>query len=408
MHHTHSLYGVTLAAWKPAVLSLLFAASLLLPAVAAAQDADPYAAAAAATPSLADAPLEISLQNQHGLVNGQPQWTGWTPILSGRIIGKSRSGDAVIVEIAQGGKPVHTLRAGLRGGGQWFEDWEIRGTEAKDLLTASGVLTLTYKYMSAADEQTRVLCTRQVEVLRLQEVEDRKPVWKWGIRYDDLPGFSYVNHRKPDGGGWALLWIYCWLNPQHESVLRDITYGIEVNGQRLDVPDGFAANDNREAVTTFDQEEHVWLKAKNDILTNKHTMCLVTFRPYLVWGPKRVPVDAKGIELIDHPGAWVLKIRVGGQLLRELHFTVDANGMILPHAEQDASKPGFMNLGPGRSFVETYFPNPVGIDQRFNPEAVRAGTLYGRPWISAEVKNGMLTALPPAKPGDPPFPYAKK
>jgi hypothetical protein len=400
MRHPHALSIVMLLAFA------VLAASALPPA-AQAQNADPYAAAAAQPPSLADTPLEIALQSQHGLVNGLPQWMGWTPILSGRILGKSRSGDAVIVELAQGGKLLHTMRAGLRGGGSWYEDWEIRGTEAKDLLTASGPLTLTYKY-AGADGQTRVLTTRQAEVLRLQEVEDRKPVWKWGIRYDDLPGFSYVNHRKPDGGGWALLWIYCWINPEHESVLRDITYGIEVDGKPLDVPDGFAANDNREAVTTFDQEEHIWLKARNDILTNKHNMCLVTFRPYLVWGPKRVPVDAKGIELIDHPGAWVLKIRVGGQLLRELHFTVDADGMIVPHAEQDAAKPGFMNLGPGRVFVETYFPNPVGIDVRFNPDAIRAGILYGRPWISAEVKAGMLQALPPAKPGATPFPYAKK
>jgi hypothetical protein len=108
--------------------------------------------------------------------------------------------------------------------------------------------------------------------------------------------------------------------------------------------------------------------------------------------------------MADHPGKWSLKIRIAGEVVRELRFSVLNNGQIQPHPEQNSAAPGFLNLGPGRFFAETYFSNPNTFDVRFNPDAIREGILYGRPWTSTEVRDGMLKILPPKKPGKLPFP----
>jgi hypothetical protein len=194
------------------------------------------------------------------------------------------------------------------------------------------------------------------------------------------------------------------MNLQHDSAIKDLSYKLSVDGNPIPLDDAFDANQNHESIVTFDQREEIFVKAKNDRVVNPHNMYLVVFRPKLLWGPKGNTAGPGWLWLADHPGKWILKIRIAGQVVRELHFTVLPNGEIALHPEQDRSKAGFLNLGPGRFFVETYFPNPNTFDLRFNPDAIRSGTLYGRPWISNEVVGGMVKLLPPKNPGTMPFP----
>lgn len=384
---------------------------LLLPSIisrtaATAQENDPYKIAAAQPPSMADAPLEFQVMTQRQMVAGIYKYVGWTPVIRGRVLGRTRKGDAVIVDLAQDGKLIHTLRAGLSGTGgeRWYEDWEIRGDDTKDLLTAVGKLTATFKYYNDTDEKTGPLTVRQFSVVKLAYYDESKSVWKYGALYDDLLGFSYLVQRQPTGGESPGVWIYTWMNLQHDSSIKDISYRLSVDGTVVPLEDEFDANQNHESVVTLDQHEEVFVKAKNDRVINPHNLYLVVFRPKLLWGEKREVGGNGWLWLGDHPGKWVLKIRIAGQVVRELRFTVLPTGQVAPHPEQDSSKPGFLNLGPGRFFIETYFPNPNAFDLRFNPDAIRSGTLYGRPWISNEVTSGMLKTLPPKNPGTMPFP----
>lgn len=374
---------------------------------AVGQDADPYKAAAAQTPTMADAPLEFKAMSQRNMVNGVNQYVGWTPVIGGRILGRTNSGDSITIDLAQGGRSLRTFRAPLTGnrGETWYEDWDFRGDDTKDLMTAVGQFTVTFKYVNDLAATTTPLGVRKFTVLRLAAYDDGKNVWKFGTNYDDLLGFSYLVERQPQSSQSPPVWIYTWMNLPHDSVLKDITYRIEVDGKVVPPSDQFDAGQNHESITTLDQEETFFVKALNDRVINKHNMYLVVFRPRLIWGAKSVNAgNADWMWLADHPGKWSFKIRIGGEVVRDLRFTVLPNGHIQRHSEQDPAVVGYLNLGPGRYFVETYFPNPNSFDVTFDPDAIREGTLFGRPWISREVKDGMLMALPPKNSGKMPFP----
>jgi hypothetical protein len=382
--------------------------SLVLPFLASLspQEPDPYKLTASQLPSMADAPLEFKVISQRKMIDGVYKYVGWTPVIQGRMLGRSRRGDAVVVELAQDGRLIHTLRAGLSGTGgeRWYEDWEIRGDDTKDLMSAVGKLTATFKYYNDTDEKTGPLAVRQFNVVKMAAYDEGKSFWKFGTLYDDLLGFSYVIQRPPESGSAPAIWVYTWMNLEHDSSIKDISYRLSVDGTAVPLEDEFDANQNHESVVTLDQHEEVFVKAKNDRVINPHNMYLVVFRPKLLWGQKREVGGTGWLWLGDHPGKWVFKIRLAGQVVRELRFTVLPSGQVALHPEQDSSKSGFLNLGPGRFFVETYFPNPNAFDLRFNPDAIRSGTLFGRGWISNEVIGGMLKTLPPKNPGPMPFP----
>ncbi len=383
----------------------LLAAAAVLPV--SGQDVDPYKAAAAQGPSLADYPLSFEVTNQRNMINGVQQYVGWKPVIQGRILGRTRSGDAVTIELSQGGKVLRSLRVGLRGnrGETWYEEWTFRGDDTKDLMTAVGPVTATFKYLNDLEGTTVPLSVRKFNVIRLADYDGSKSVWKYGMVYDDLLGLSYLVQRQPNSGNNAGVWIYTWMNLEHDSVLKDISYRIEVDGKVVPLDDNFDANQNRESVSSLGQEEALFVKARNDRIVNKHNLYLVTFRPQLLWGPKpETGAIPNWMYLVDHPGKRSLKIRIAGDVVRELRFSVLSNGQIQPHPEQNPTAQGFLNLGPGRFFAETYFPNPNTFDIRFNPDAIRDGSLYGRPWTSTDVKDGMLKVLPPKNAGKLPFP----
>lgn len=404
MEKKQSNFSIVLVAI--AVLLTLLAIIVVFTTPVFGQEVDPYKATAAQPPTMADAPLEFQVISVRQMINGAYQYVGWTPKITGRMLGRTGRGDAVLVELSQDGKMLATLRAGLKGNGgeRWYEDWEIRGDEAKDILTAVGKVTATFKYFDDTAEKTGPLTVRQFQVVKTVYYDEGKNNWKYGALYDDLLGFSYAVQRQPEGGAPGFVWLYTWMNLQHDSAIKDISYKLSVDGNPVPLDDAFDANQNHESIVTLDQREEIFVKAKNDRVVNPHNVYLVVFRPKLLWGTKRTAPGPGWLWLADHPGKWILKIRIAGQVVRELHFTVLPNGEIAPHPEQDKSKPGFLNLGPGRYFLETYFPNPNTFDLRFNPDAIRSGTLYGRPWISTEVTGGMVKLLPPKNPGSMPFP----
>ncbi len=373
-----------------------------------AQDApDAYAAAlaaAAARPaSLADEPLTFKLWQTP---NMEEKYVGFFPVVEGRILGKTRNGDAVIIEFSKGGQLLKSYRVSLRGSGEgWCEDFETTVVDDEaQFIAADGELTVTFKFYDDGAEATRVVGTRRVQVVKIaHHLGSGRHTWRYGIRYEDLLGSAYVNMYRQYDYGHIVPWFYVWSRRANGNV-SDVSYRIEVNGQRLTLPDNFEGSWGD--VTSLEQTEERWIA--NDRQDNPYNFYKLRFTPSLYCGPKRTDITENFIALIDHPGQWVLKIRSGGVLIRELRFQVGADGFIVPHAEQDASKPGFMNLGPMRAFCESTFGNPDDWDVAFDPAAVKTGVLFGRPWISDAVKTGMLANLPPAKIAPRPFPAAAR
>lgn len=369
---------------------------------------DPYKEAANKPASLADEPLTIELYQLTDNSSGEEKFVGWSPVINGRILGKTKAGDAVLVEVSSGGKALQTYRIGMKGTnvaeGEWCEDWNI-GQDDNKLLTATGDLTFTFKFYNDDTAKESILSKRIVKVVKaVQHIGSGKHAWKYGIIYDDLLGSAYINQWQQSDISTREIWMFFWIrNDNIYDCFKNITYRIEVNGKKIDLPNDFG--DNTSDKNRLEQKEELWIK--NDRVDNKYNFYKVQCIPKMYWGPIVDNLDKRGwIGLINYPGEWKMAIRDQGKVMREFKFKVE-NGMIVPHPEQDSSKPGFLNLGPNRAYLEVYFPNPDEFDSAFNPDAIRKGVLYGRPWVSDQIKNGMLKALPPAKTGKMPFPTPK-
>lgn len=97
-------------------------------------------------------------------------------------------------------------------------------------------------------------------------------------------------------------------------------------------------------------------------------------------------------DLVEHPGDYSCVIKVGGEAVRELLFTVTAEG-IAPHPEQLGD--GALYLAPGRALIQTRFPSPDKWDQGIDPAAIRAASFYGRPWRDPASMAPTFESLPP-------------
>lgn len=351
--------------------------------------------------TLADEPLLVQVFQSAE----DEQYKNWVPVITGRVIGATRRGDAIKIVIAKGGQELKTIRRQLRGNGdKAFEDFMINADDA-NAISAFGDLTFTFKFYNDQDESERVIGVRTVKVVRLaQHMGSFKHVWKFGILSDDLAGSSHISLEQEGRYSLPRVWIFFWAN-RPNGYPEDVSVRVEVDGRRLQLPDD--AFSTFTDVAGINQQEELYLRnVAGNAVRNDYNWYKFRFAPMLYWGPKRTDVTENMTALIDHPGNWVVKFSSQGKLMRELRFTVTPDGMIAAHPEQDPAKPGAVNYGPLRFFAETYFGNPNEFDVRFNPTAIKAGMMWGRPWISDEVKNGMLKNLPPAVPGARPFPTA--
>lgn len=357
--------------------------------------------------TMADEPFYVKIWQSVDNSSAPPKYPGWFPQMCCRTIGHTRRGDAVIIEFSKAGKLLQSYRVGLEGvnpeAGEWCEDVEPPVDESK-LITADGEITVTVKYYDDQEEKERVIGVRKLKVVKVPDHQGSGVhIWKYAILDEDVLGSNYVVMYQQDEVSIPTFWLYFW-GRRENSNLEDVSVKIEVDGKRLELANDFIINTGD--ACGLEQTEEMWLN--NDRRDNIYNFYKFNVILKIYSGPKRENVaDGGWIGLIDHPGNWVLKVREQGKLAREFRFTV-ADGQIVPHPEQDASKPGYLNLGPNRYYLDMRFPNPDEFDVALDPAAIRAGMLFGRPWISDEVKNGMLKDLPPEKKAPLPFPSTTK
>jgi hypothetical protein len=390
------------------VVLFAFAALVIVEGKGRAQESpDIYKAAmnasAALPASLADEPLTFEIWQTPSM---EETYNGFFPVVRGRIIGKTRNGDAVLIEFSRERQILKSYRVSLRGSGEgWCEDFETSVVDDEaQFIRSDGELTVTFKFYDDQEESTRELGVRRIRIVKIaHHLGSGRHTWRYGIRYEDLLGSAYVNMYRESEYGHIVPWFFLW-SRRDEGNISDVSYRIEVEGRRLTLPENFEGSWGD--VTRLEQTEERWVS--NDRQDNRYNFYKFRFTPSLYCGPKRDDITENFIAMIDHPGQWVIKIKSGGVLIRELRFRVGADGFIAPHSEQDGSKPGFMNLGPLRVFCESSFGNPDDWDAAFDPAAVRQAVLFGRPWISEEVKTGMLANLPPEKRAGRSFPAAAR
>ncbi|MFO0714941.1 MAG: hypothetical protein U0353_34185 [Sandaracinus sp.] len=88
------------------------------------------------------------------------------------------------------------------------------------------------------------------------------------------------------------------------------------------------------------------------------------------------------LDLSTHPGRWQCDLRDNGVVLRTIAFTIGANGLPQPHAEEAAG----LYFGPRAAMIDVTVPAGARSDQRTAPAEVGAGGFYGHPWASPALR----------------------
>jgi hypothetical protein len=380
--------------------------TMLCSAAAFGQD-DPIAATAQMKPYLADQPLVIRMQPVRDNNPVPDRFTGWVPYVQGRLYGHTKSGDLLKIEFGKGGNVAHTVRINLNGidadRGDYYEDFNLSGSDDDDLITGEGLYTVTFKYYDDNTEQDAVIAEKRMNIVKAVDYDagEGQNIWKNAMLYDDMPAISYIWLSPPryhNMSGRA--YFYNWIN-RDEDEINDLSFKITVDGTDLSLPGDFAADCG--SLVSIEQMEDLYDNTKNVRVDNWYKVYQMRYAPYLYWGERQEGDAEEAVIMGEHPGDWVVKIRSLSETIRELRFKVDENGLVVPHPEQDSSNPDCLKLGPMRFFVNTFYPNPNNFDTRFNSEAIRESSFYGRPWISD--MSEMMDALPPSKVGAMLFPH---
>ncbi len=371
---------------------------------------DPYSALSTTEAFMPDQPLSINVRNVRDTAPVPNKYTGWLPVIKGRLYGPVKDGDAVKIELLKDGKPVRSYRVPLQPltitEYEYFQDWELTNYEDKDPLSSEGEFGLVFKYVDFASEKERILAEKKITIVRAGSVDGFAGVhiWKYGIMCGELPAISYMFLKGQPSDSSRPVFFFTWINRESDFI-DDIKYKISVNGTPLEIPSDFSLSCNRKLA--IEQEEDMYDYQKMAVINNRYRLYLMEFGPKLYWGQKDELQSMGGwICMGEHPGDWSVKVYSQGKMIREFRFNVTSEGTVSLHPEQDPAKKGSLVLGPMRFFIETYFPNPNDFDDRFSPAEMKKDSFFGRPWISSEIQ-GMLNALPPEKPGAMPFPSTK-
>jgi len=114
----------------------------------------------------------------------------------------------------------------------------------------------------------------------------------------------------------------------------------------------------------------------------------------IFWGPDKNPIYSNPKRLADHPGKWDCMVRSNGKAIRELLFTVGADGMIAQDPIQSGK--GASPTVDGVVAIDMRIPKDAGFDLRIRPDAIRKSRNFGLPWPEHPNAKAFLASLPPA------------
>ena len=123
----------------------------------------------------------------------------------------------------------------------------------------------------------------------------------------------------------------------------------------------------------------------------------VPLMPDVYWG-KRDTLNPK-IEadraLVDNPGKWECGLRREGKTLRQLSFTVNADGMV-EQAEMQSGKNPVPVFSDRVVLIDMRLGKDAATyDQRINPDAMRKSMGFGLPWPDHPQVKAIHASFPP-------------
>lgn len=173
--------------------------------------------------------------------------------------------------------------------------------------------------------------------------------------------------------------VYLNFRRSPEGNIPDTTMRCTVDGQRVDLGEDDIARrvstgHNRSSVIqvlkvpgqiNVDQDPLVWEWAVIQLPLTFGSGDGADWTPY--------------VNMNAHPGRWECLLRRDDRrVIRRFAFTVGADGLVQPHAEESAG----LVLHPGAHLVDGVIPGDSPIDARTDPRSARPGAFFGRAWAT--------------------------
>jgi hypothetical protein len=205
----------------------------------------------------------------------------------------------------------------------------------------------------------------------------------WQIVSDDVLGGAWIQH---EGSGYRpnedTVAFYLWFTSTDYA--NNFSARCTVDGTPLPQDLSMGSNELIDIEATDAKEQtHHFRKVK--LTASFH------------WGkhPRADEESRKldGFMLIDHPGAWECRLRRDGKTVRELRFTVTAEGMIANDEMQSGKNP--VPLAPHTVFIDNRIGKDASsFDERLDPTAYKKSLQYGLPWPDHPKVKTIHAALP--------------
>ena len=336
---------------------------------------------------------------------------GYTVSASLRVFGNAPRQSAFVLIFKQGGRDLGRMRCTAEAPG--FERDPtfayLYATECTDRtvrLRAIGDVTVEIRWVDGATDAETVLATRSMSIQRVAQVQGGTPpraipdnyyVSQHGRILDSIlswAGFTATDtYPKPylsesfTGNLVGMTMEYSTLESATSRVLGDLSVRCQVNGTPFQP---------EESLPPYPVPVQTWSMLRAYIgpgSTGGTSTEEINYRYVTVQMPFR------SNELRANPGRWTCDLRSQGRNVRRWAWTVAANGLPAPHAEQTAG----LYLGPRAILAETTVPADTPLDLRTSPAEVLRGGFSGRPWVS-ELARTQAAAVPAV--GEAFFPYA--
>jgi hypothetical protein len=214
----------------------------------------------------------------------------------------------------------------------------------------------------------------------------------WQIVPDDLLGAGYAVHIKTTKEDNGKLSFRFWTSTNDgngvKAQLRCTVDGTKL-GDDLDVTlEEVRGVDGDDGETIA---EVVPAKGDRKVYKWKHVSAVPQ---QLKYGKAEDPPKGKYQYLGDHAGAWACDLRKDHNVIRQLAFTVTADGMIDSHPMQQGKNAA--PLFPDVALIDMRIPKDSKWDARVRPDAMKKSRGYGLPWPDDPSVKAIQAAFPPA------------
>lgn len=322
------------------------------------------------------------------LYNPDPEG-GYLLDVGATVTGVGSGEDAIRVTVRAGSRELVTTRCSFE---RIYDDRRGRidcRSDASRRLESTGALVVELAYVDDVAETTTVLRTLHVTVRGypywVRDDARGRPVMGTNYQIDgsDLLGSAFVYMQNTGGSGRVFL-FNAFSGPSRglDGVLRCRVGDVRIPDRRISAANYADYTVEERVDASSDTRVVGWYRMRYDVLD-------------LWWGTR---IEGPGTDALvflgDHPGDWSCDVRSEGEVLRTFRFSVDAAGIVVPHALE--ADPGFPPLLPGLHVCDVRLPAASARDAAIDPDAIRAGFQYGTPWAVPAAVADMLAALPRA------------